>query len=193
MLGIAPILPATAGPTAGSVPLPPPPPVPAGPVARSIGDAYRAIVTAAPANPAAAQQASFLYAQARERAARGDYAGALAAADSAQALARSRPATVLAPVVTPGAFSSGSAPSGPAVAAPGSAAAVPDAGLLPGDLLAARNEIELAERIGHASLAAAKARYRNALNAYLDGNAARSHSEARASFDLAAEVLSKAK
>lgn len=144
-----------------------------------------------PSDPAAAERASFLYAQARERAARGDASGALAAAASAQALAGARsaaPLPTLAPQIQPGGAAGALVP--PSLAA---SAGLPETGLLPAGLLAARNEIELAERIGHAPLTEAKAHYRSALDAYLSGNAARSRVEAKASFDLAAEVISKAK
>lgn len=165
----------------------PAPPVPGGPLSQSLNGAYRAILHAGTLNPAAAQQASFLYAQARERAHRGDLSGALASAAAAAATAgapanaaiAAQAATTQAASVTP-----------PAAALP----IVDSAALLPADLLVARNEIELAERVRPgASLDEAKRRYRSALDAYLSGNAAKAATEARASFDAAAEVFSQAK
>jgi hypothetical protein len=165
----------------------PAPPVPGGPLSQSLNGAYRAILHAGTVNPGAAQQASFLYAQARERALRGDVSGALASAAAAQATAgvparaaiAALQSTTEAASVTP-----------PAAALP----IVDSAALLPADLLVARNEIELAEKVRPgASLVEAKRRYRSALDAYLSGNAAKSASEARASFDAAAEVFSQAK
>jgi hypothetical protein len=79
----------------------PAPVVPVGPLSTSLTGAYQAIVQAGSIDPRAAQRASFLYAQARERAARGDYSGALAAAASARALAGSRERAPFAPSVVP--------------------------------------------------------------------------------------------
>jgi hypothetical protein len=54
-----------------------------------LSGAYGAIARAATTNPAAAAQAKFAYVQALQRARMGDLAGALAAAHTAQATARS--------------------------------------------------------------------------------------------------------
>jgi hypothetical protein len=166
----------------------PAPPFPAGPVSQSLGGAYRAIVRAGLTNPSAAERASFLYAQARERARRGDVAGALASSAAAQAAAGSPASRAVVPLTPSEALPAPGLPPTLSVPLADSAAA------LPADLLVARNEIELAERL-HApgSLDEAKRRYRSALDAYLSGNAAKEATEARASFDLSAEVLSKAK
>lgn len=187
---MAPIVPLTPiapiSPIAPLVPTLPAPPFPAGPVSQSLNGAYRAILRA---DAGAAQRASFLYAQARERAQRGDVAGALASAAAAQAAAgspSSRPGIAPLQAGTLG----GNAVTPPTTDVP----IVDSAALLPADLLVARNEIELTERVRPgASLDEAKRRYRNALDAYLSGNAAKAAAEARASFDSAAGVFSKAK
>jgi len=172
-----------------AAPIVPAPPPARGPLSQSLNGAYRAIVNAAPNDPGAAARASFLYADARERARRGDVSGALASAAAAwaEALAPSAP-RVLAPAVP--------LPYAPAVQ-PAPAAAAPlaaEAASLPADLLVARNELLLAERLQPgASLAGAKRCYRSALDAYLGGNAEREAAQARAAFDLAAEAIAKAK
>ena len=169
------------------LPVLPGPPLPTGALGRSLAGAYGAIVRAGATDPAAAQRAEFLYAEARQRALRGDVSGALASANAAQAAALSQRPALLAPA-EPNVLPAGSVPREPPILSGGGAAA------LPPDLLVARNEIALADRL-HAggSLDAAKRRYRRALDAYLSGNAASSHREARAAFDLAADVLSRLK
>ncbi|MDQ2858375.1 MAG: hypothetical protein M3R53_06950 [Candidatus Eremiobacteraeota bacterium] len=169
------------------LPVLPAPPLPTGPLGRSLSGAYGAIVRAGATDPAAAQRAEFLYADARQRALRGDTSGALASANAAQAAALSRQPVFVTPAET-NVLAAGTVPrESPALAGGASAA-------LPADLLVARNEIELGDRL-HAgsSLESAKRRYRRALDAYLSGDAANAHREARAAFDLAADVLSRLK
>lgn len=183
---------------------PGPPGIPGGPLARSLYNANQAIVRANAAglqNASGALQAQYYFLQAQLKAAAGDMAGALAAAALAQSAANSsgagnttlRPALSTIPQLPAGAFP------GPSDYAPTDT--VPNArpipladDLLPADLLVARNEIELAENMhAGADLAKAKLRYRSALNAYLSGNAARARADARASFDAAADIISRTK
>ena len=156
------------------------------------------------ADPAAAQQAAFAYAQALQRARAGDVSGALAASAHAQATALEAgrgvlplPAVPLRPA-PPGVPTTGVPQTG--VTATGvtpPTAGVPivdDAGaVLSPELLAARNEIALASELTRRPLDAAKAHYRRALDAYQSGNAARARHEARAAFDAAADALSTVK
>ncbi len=158
------------------------------------------------ANPAAAQQAAFAYAQALQRARAGDVSGALAASAHAQATALEAgrgllplPAVPLAQpppgVPTTGVPTSGVPPTGvmPTGVTPPTAGVpiVDDAGaVLSPELLAARTEIALASELTRRPLDAAKAHYRRALDAYQSGNAARARHEARAAFDAAADALS---
>ena len=176
------------------------PPLATTPLNRSLAGAYGAIVRAGTTNPAAAAQANFAYVQALQRARRGDVAGALAAAHIAQATAQ-------APSVSPQLLQAATpypAPAPVAPARPGqstggvfpSAAGVPiiENGVpLSPDLVAARQEIDLASQISRRSLDGAKAHYRAALDAYVSGNAERAHSEARAALDAAADALSTVK
>lgn len=143
------------------------------------------------ANPAAAQQAAFAYAQALQRARAGDVSGALAASAHAQATALEAGRGVLPlPAVPLGPAPLGVPPTGvtpPTAGVP----IVDDAGaVLSPELLAARNEIALASELTRRPLDAAKAHYRRALDAYQSGNAARARHEARAAFDAAADALS---
>lgn len=178
-------------------PLPAAPPLPTSPLGRSLSNAYQAIVRTGVSNPAAAQQAEFAYAQALQRARAGDVSGALAASAHAEAAALeagrgafSLPSVPLAPpqppttVVPP----TGVTPPTAGVPITGDAGAV-----LSPELLAARNEIELASELTHRSLDTPKAHYRRALDAYQSGNAARARREARAAFDAAADALSTVK
>ncbi len=177
-----------------------PPPIPATPLGRSLSGAYGAIVRAGTANPAAAQQAQFSYVQALQRARMGDVSGALAAAHTAEA-------TAMTPAVSPQMLLPATPVPGPLPVAPPrpgqnqagvfpSTAGVPivENGVpLAPDLVAAQQEIGLAGQISRGSLDAAKAHYRAALDAYVSGNAARSHAEARAAFDAAADAISTVK
>ncbi len=181
-------------------PLLPAPPLATSPLGRGLSGAYGAIVRAGTANPAAAQQANFAYVQALQHARMGDVSGALAAAHTAQALAGSpaREPQLLLPALPP------AAPIPVAPARPGESAGgvFPSTGGVPiiengvplaPDLVVARQEIELAGSISRRPLDAAKTHYRAALDAYVSGNAARAHAEARAAFDAAANVISTVK
>lgn len=151
------------------------------------------------ANPAAAQQAAFAYAQALQRARAGDVSGALAASAHAQATALEAGRGVLPLPAVP----LGPAPLGvPTTGVPQTGVTPPTAGVpivddagavLSPELLAARNEIALAAELTRRPLDAAKAHYRRALDAYQSGNAARARHEARAAFDAAADALSTVK
>ncbi|MBC5800985.1 MAG: hypothetical protein GIW94_13600 [Candidatus Eremiobacteraeota bacterium] len=147
-------------------------------------------------SPAAAQQAEFAYAQALQRARAGDVSGALAASAHAQATAleagrgASLPTVPLPPAEPPTTVVPPTGVTPPTAGVP----IVDDAGaVLSPELLAARNEIELASELTHRSLDTAKAHYRRALDAYQSGNAVRARHEARAAFDAAADALSTVK
>jgi hypothetical protein len=98
--------PVAAAAFARGAPFPPPilpaPGVPLTPVQRALVDARDALLRAAVVDPSRAQSAAFLYATARERAERGDVAGALAAASAARASANAVPSgpTPLAPATS---------------------------------------------------------------------------------------------
>jgi hypothetical protein len=81
------------------LPLPPPPapPLPTGNVQRALGGAYGAIVGASATNPAAAQEANFLYQSALARYQVGDFAAAEAEANVAQGIASAPTAGVPPP------------------------------------------------------------------------------------------------
>ncbi len=173
----------------------PAPPLPTTPVGRSLSNAYHSIVRAEVSNPAAAQQASYKYVQALQRARAGDVSGALSASGQAQAqvltgVPRAQP---VQPLTAPQVPTTVLAPTG--VTPPENGVPIVDSGgeVLTADLLVARNEIDLAQSITHKPLGAAQLHYRKALDAYESGNAARSRVEARSAFDAAADVLSTVK
>jgi len=173
-------------------PIPGPPPVPAGPTSLAINNAYQALVRAGVSNPALAQQANFAYQMALVRYRAGDYRSALASAALASAIAGS--ASSATPLVAPLPLpqignTTVFPPTGTQVeshALPGVAGAVP-----PPQLLLARNEIELAATEGRGSLDAAKAHYRAALDAWLNGDATHALEQARTAYDLAAAARNK--
>jgi len=149
------------------------------------------------ANPAAAQQAAFAYAQALQRARTGDVSGALAASAHAQATALEAgrgvpppPAVPLGPAQSP---TTVVPPPGVTPSTSGVPIVEDGGAILSPELLAARNEIALASELTHRSLDAAKAHYRRALDAYQSGNAVYARHEARAAFDAAADALSTVK
>jgi TolA-binding protein len=219
--GLLLVLAAPAGPAAAQLvplPMPPPPapPLPTGNVQRSLSAAFGAISAATAQNPAAAQQANFLYQSALQRYRAGDFAAAAAEANAARALAAGTTPTLLAPVAAAGSAAGagtsgqpGFLPPGPGVpgagqpgalhaatGSPGAAQArtlnpVDHPGGLPDDLLRARNEIELAAELDGPLLEEAKKHYRAALDAYLSGDRAKELREAGASFALAEQVLEK--
>lgn len=162
------------------VPLLTPPAIAGSPLERGLSSAVRAIEGARTSDPAAAARGAALEFRARQQAAAGDVSGTLASA----ALARS---AALAPLSL-----EGLAPAVPFSAvepAPGFANVPLAAGgvALSSDLLAARAAIERAADSRHDSaLALAKDRYRRALDAYLEGDFARSQRDARAARTLLA-------
>jgi hypothetical protein len=198
---LAAVVPASAQTTL-LVPTPIAPVVPVGAAGRSLGDAYRSIVSVREANPAAAQAANFQYVIARQRLAAGDVSGALAASALAQSLASSPAAMPLAArnaaaslpyapsgVGVPGIGTLRSAPLGPTGTTPATAPVPLAGGPLSMQLLVARNEIDLAERLTRGDLTVAKARYRAALDAYQSGDAARSNAAANDAYRRAARYL----
>jgi hypothetical protein len=138
--------------------------------------------------------------QALQRARMGDVSGALAAAHVAQATAMS---PGIAPqILAPATPAPGPLPVAPARPGQNSGGVFPSTAGIPivengvplePDLVVARQEIDLAGQLSRRNLDDAKAHYRAALDAYVSGNAARAHSEARAAFDAAADALSTVK
>ncbi|MBD5605573.1 MAG: hypothetical protein IAI48_10865 [Candidatus Eremiobacteraeota bacterium] len=166
--------------------VPPPPAVPAGPVAAALTNAYRATIGAAPGPSALAANVAYL--RAVQAASRGDRSGALAAAAEAQARALSV-APLPAAVALPSSGEAFAAPPTqgiPIVSAGLGAAGDPDLGR-------ASNQIAIAEQSagGRIALDRAKAHYRAALDAYVDGNAAKTKREADAAFDLATDAIAR--
>jgi TolA-binding protein len=96
------------------LPLPPPPapPLPTGGVQRALGGAYGAINAAGLTNPAAAEQANFLYQSALQRYRAGDYAAAAAEANAARGLAGAPVSAPLRPAVSAGQYPAGQYPAG---------------------------------------------------------------------------------
>ena len=188
-------MPALAQTAAAPRPNLPAPPLPTSALGRSLSNAYNSIVRVGATNPGAAQQASYKYAQALQRARAGDVSGALAASGQAQAqaLTATPPVQRVAPLSAPPVPTTVLAPTG--VIPPNNGVPIVDSGgeVLSADLLVARNEIDLAGRNSSLPLDTAKRHYRAALDAYESGNATRSRAEARAAFDAAADVLSTVK
>jgi hypothetical protein len=162
------------------LPLPPPPapPLPTGNVQRALSGAYGAITGASATNPAAAQQANYLYQSALERYRAGDFAAAAARANAARGIAGSAPAAAPPSVAQPQLANRLAAP-------------VPAPLTLSDELLRARDEIDLAAELDGPQLKEAKRHYRAALDAYLDGNRAKERREANASCGLAEQVLER--
>jgi hypothetical protein len=156
------------------------------------------------ASPTAALNADAAYIRALQAAARGDLAGARAAAEDAQAraLQPGSGSAAIAPLPLP-ALPLPAGPAGhPSEFAP--TGTVPNAHDVPivsagaasdPDLGVAENEIEIAHDAGasDAALARAKAHYRSALDAYYDGNAKRASAEARTALDLATDAITAPK
>ena len=167
------------------LPLPPPPapPLPTGNVQRALGGAFGAIVGASATNPAAAQQANFLYQSALQNYRAGDFAAAAAEANAAHGIAGAATAGLPRATIQPPPQNGLPALGQALPAAPAPVAALSE------DLLRARNEIDLAAEWDGPKLEEAKRHYRAALDAYLDGNRAKERREANASYDLAEQVL----
>jgi hypothetical protein len=171
---------------AGAAPVPvlpvPAPPAPAtGPTGAVLGDAYRALQSAVSANPAAAVQAQFLYAQALGRLRAGDAAAARADAAMALGLAGAAgPATVAPLSPARGLSAGGYAPSAPL--------AVPPGGLLPPELREVRDRIVRDVEQSGKPLPEAAAPYRAALAAYHNGDLPAALSGARAAAAAAAKA-----
>jgi len=196
--------PALAGVHGGLI-VPNPPPVPRGPVAAQLNDAYRAVIGAT--SPYAALDADAAYVQALQAAARGDRAGALAAAAAAQARAiegsalgtplQALPLPLTAqqlPAAELG-HPSDFAPTGTTPPAHNVPIVATGAG---GDheIGMAQSEIAIAQAgvaAGSRLLDLAKTHYRAALDAYYDGNAAKANAEARTALELARDVITTRK
>jgi hypothetical protein len=150
----------------------PAPPVPFAPATAALGTAYSAIARAAVVDPAAAQRAQFAYRLALSRLKMGDSAGAAAYAASALAIANGGTAGALTGIQ---AGPLGSSAAAPPVKAYGSFGDV----TLPAYLIAARDRIWSANSRGVVVTAATR-HLRAAVDAWLDGDAARARREAHA-------------
>ena len=156
-----------------------PPPAVNSAAARALNDAYTALNRAMVLDPGAATRADFAYQSALARLRMGDVAGALADAARAQGLAGAAPP--LAPAVSraltfPPSQTSAGLRSGAAQVQALSAAP------LPPYIITARDAVLKAANCG-ADTRKASAHLRDAIDAYVSGDAARARSEARSAND----------
>jgi hypothetical protein len=170
-------------------PLAPHPPPNITTTQRALNAAYQAVQRAYASNAANAAnatsaanatQASFLYAEALARYRAGDRASAYYDAALATGMANAAAAgrTVVAPLqLRPPTFY------GPTPLVPGVT------GVLPSELLRARNEIERVEQLTGDPLSAATAKYRAALDRYFSGDIATAKLDAGAAYDLTEQAL----
>jgi hypothetical protein len=174
----------SAAPAQSVPPLLPPQPVSAtGPTGRVLGTAYSAISRATVLDPAAATQATFAYRSAVARLRMGDAAGARAEAARAMAIASAADQGVPASSLP---AESMAAPGGvfPSLAAASREPALLEAAL-PASVRQARMAVLRAAACG-ADTTKASAHLRDAIDAYVSGDAARTNAEARAATQAAA-------
>ncbi len=177
-LAPVPISPAAGGPRPQPIAVPlPAPPAPFTPAMTAIGTAYSAINRAAVLDPAAAARAQFAYRQALSRLKMGDPAGAAAYAASALAIANAGAAgvTVVAPASAAG-FAGAAGVASAQVKRYGSFGDVS----LPDYLITVRDRVWRARAHG-ADVTVATRHLRDAVDAWLAGDAARARREAQAS------------
>lgn len=171
--------------TAPLVLYPPVPPAGFGSTALALQNAYGAVARVSAVDSTAALRAAFAYQAALARLRMGDSFGARAEAAQAQAFAGAAGLGTTIPLLAP---LSPSGSTANALRALPPSLAVPLAGSpLPGYILDARNRIWNAQDRGVNAASAAR-HLRNAIDAYVDGNASRAQSEAHA----ATEALPKA-